>query len=224
MCTDAVVAFSLDIGRPTKLTFTPALIQEALKVLQSMSKVNRLDNDKSRNERESDPKHLHDTDTSQQTISQYRRTTSNLEVKFATTQVLVELQLPVPEKPYLLEIDTSLQREDSAPAIITEEFLLVWDNLTVAYPHQEISQGKCLPCTEDYQCLHNTAYIPCSDLLRAETCICGLYIGSTRLTGDLHVSGLQLLVVADGRSSPVILPMQLNCLFSQHLPSSTLDL
>ena len=139
ICTDAVVALSLDIGRPTKLTFTPALIQEALKVLQSMSKVNKLDSDKSRDERESDPK---DSDTSQQTISQNRRTTSNLEVKFTTTQVLVELQLPVPEKANLLEIDVSLQTEGSAPSITTEGFLLVWDNLTVAYPHQEISQGK----------------------------------------------------------------------------------
>lgn len=140
ICTDAVVALSLDIGRPTKLTFTPALIQEALKVLQSMSKVNKLDSDKSRDERESDPK---DSDTSQQTVSQNRRTTSNLEVKFTTTQVLVELQLPVPEKANLLEIDASLQTEGSAPSITTEGFLLVWDNLTVAYPHQEISQGKC---------------------------------------------------------------------------------
>lgn len=149
MCTDPVVALSLDIGRPTKLTFTPTLIQEALKVLWGMSKVNRLDNDKSRDERGSDPKDLHDTDTSQQTFSQNRRTTSNLEVKFTTTQVLVELQLLEPEKAHLLEIDASLQREGSAPAITTEGFLLVWDNLTVAYPHQEISQGKCLPCTED---------------------------------------------------------------------------
>ena len=54
--------------------------------------------------------------------------------------------------------------------------------------------------------------------------VCGLHVGATRLTGDLHVGGLQLLVVAEGHSSPVILPMQLNCLFSQHLPSSTLDL
>lgn len=149
MCTDAVVALSLDIGRPTKLTFTRTLIQEALKVLQSMSKVNKLDNDKSRDERESDPKDLHDTDIPQQTISQNRRTTSNLEVKFTTTQVLVELQLPVPEKDHLQEIDVSLQREGSASSIATEEFLLVWDNLTITYPHQEISQGKCLPCTED---------------------------------------------------------------------------
>ena len=149
-CTDAVAALSLDVGRPTKLTFTPALIQETLKVLQYMSKVNRLGNDKSRDERESDPRDLHDTDTSQQTISQNRRSTSNLELKFTTTQVLVELQLPVPEKAHLLEVDASLQGEGSAPAIITTEgFLLVWDNLTVTYPHQEINQGKCLLCTKD---------------------------------------------------------------------------
>lgn len=151
MCTDAVAALSLDIGRPTKLTFTPALIQEALKVLGCMSRVKRLGNNKSRDERESDPRDLHDTDMSQQTISPNRRSSSILELKFTTTQVLVELQLPIPEKAHLQEVDASLQVEDSPPTIITTEgFLLVWDNLTVAYPHQEINQGKYLLGTEDF--------------------------------------------------------------------------
>lgn len=116
-----------------------------------MSRVNRLGNNKSRDERESDPRDLHDTDTSKQTISPNGRSSSILELKFTTTQILVELQLPVPEKAHLQEVDASLQVEGSAPTIITTEgFLLVWDNLTVAYPHQEINQGKYLLGTEDF--------------------------------------------------------------------------
>ena len=145
MCsyTGAVPALSVDVGRPAKLSFTPALIKEAVNVLQCMSKAYRPYGD--RDKKESNES---DVDTAQQTLSQQGANTSGLEVRFTTTQVLVELQLLAAQVTdfsslVLLELDSSLRGEGSGASTTTEGLLVAWDDLTATYPHQENIQGQC---------------------------------------------------------------------------------
>lgn len=138
LCTGAVPILSADIGRPAKLSFTPALIQEAVNALQCMSRVYRLYNDRDR--KESNPS---DVDTAQQTIRQWG---PSLEMRFTATQVLVEFQLLAKQatdfnSPVQLELDSSQRGEGSAPNTTTEGLMIAWDNLTATYPHHENTQG-----------------------------------------------------------------------------------
>ncbi len=120
-------ALMVELGRPTRLCFSPKLIRAVIRTIEAIITIaTRKGKEGGRAEREGE-------------------TRKGMSLNLSTSQVLIELQLDSSPSP------TGLQQGDShcsfssyIPASVAtrEGVLLSWDDCTVVYPHSN-SQGTC---------------------------------------------------------------------------------
>ena len=126
---------SVDVGRPIKLSFSPALVAEMMGTFESISRVTSRGGD--------EKKHFSRRDNQLVEASEKGDSATHTELKLVTSQVLVELKLcsaavKKDESSFSLELEASLQGEMDAfsySGITKEGILLAWDGFSGTYPH-----------------------------------------------------------------------------------------
>ena len=229
-------ALTVDISRPVKLTLTPKLITKLsefsdsiLKSIESQHGTKPLNAPTATEDIKSSEESVTKDEMETQEPQREKKnpafsdavgsTGNSVQVKLKVMQVLVEFQISTRcvdladgdnDRELCASIGEEMEAEHTGAVSVAEEgFILAWDHLDLAYPN-----------------ISGTDFISYSSIMffHLSLFLTGFAMQQTSVTGDLHVSGLQLLSIISYSTNPVVLPTQLNCFLIQRTPSSHLDL